>query len=377
MTRSSAPKRKRQRRLRGEGSITQRKDGRFVIRIELARDPLTNKRRTKTAYARTRADAVALLGTLNADAVAESTAKPDPGTVGAYFARWLREAVRPCVRSATYRWYEGAYRTHVCPYWEHLPLASIDAKHVTALYEALEANGVSARAFGQAVIWELIDRSPTDARVHAPRYTAPHVKPLTREQTDELLRAAKGEPNEALYVLAVYCGLRQGEIFALQWEDVLLEKGRGELRIKHTLTDTKGPDKLGALKTKGSRRTITLPLPVVHALTAHRKNTVSKDYVFTSSRGKPLHRSNFERRDFFPLLEKARLPRIRFHDLRHTAATMMLSIGVNAQVVAQILGHARVTMTLDVYAHVLPSMQQEAVGLINRAARNRARKVAK
>jgi integrase len=370
---------KHRRRLRGEGTIVHRKDGRFVARVEIA--PLNGKRRQRFAYARTRQDAIVALERLRAQVAKDGAAKANPGTVGAFFTRWLEQSVKPRVRVSTYKWYEQAYRVHIKPYWHDTPLERIDHHALADLYHTLEQEGVSPRgrqrihatlrrAFGQAERWDLIDKNPTRL-VDAPRYRAPQIHALTLDQIGAFLAACRDDRLEALYTLAVYCGLRQGELFGLQWDD--LDLAAGELRVRRTISDSSGKLEAVEPKTRGSRRVIVLPKPVLSALVAHRKKSHSPLWVFTDSEGNLLRRSNLERRSFFPLLERAGLPRIRFHDLRHSAATMLLSMGVHPKVVAEMLGHARVTMTMDVYAHVLPSMQRGAIDLVNRELAKRGK----
>src|SRR5829696_2841027 len=187
-----------------------------------------------------------------------------------------------------------------------------------------------------------------------------------QKQVRVLFDAARGDRLEALYVLAVTTGLRQGELLGLKWDDIDLEVGT--LQVRHTLTTAKGGPVLSAPKTKGSRRTVRLSQTALEALRSHPGASIGGDrpgagslwsengLIFASESGSPLPRQHITARRFKPLLKRAGLPEIRFHDLRHTCATLLLSKNVNPKVVSEMLGHASIAITLDTYSHVLPTM---------------------
>jgi integrase len=174
---------------------------------------------------------------------------------------------------------------------------------------------------------------------------------------------------EALYVQAVTIGLRQGEPLGLRWEDVDFEDGL--VRVRRTLTRNKRRLLLGEPKTKRSRRTVQLTEAAVQALKEHRARQKQQmerlgdhyedqGLIFATQKGTLVNPTNLKKRSFEPLLEKAGLPSIRFHDLRHTCATLLLSSNVNPKIVSEMLGHATSAITLDTYSHVLPNMQKGA-----------------
>ena len=202
------------------------------------------------------------------------------------------------------------------------------------------------------------------------------MRPLSPEQARRLLEAARGDRLEALYVLAVHCGLRQGELLGLRWEDVDLEAGT--LHVRRTLTLAKDGPKFMAPKTAKSRRQIRFTTGAVEALKRHhdrqfeectRLTGLWQDYglVFATTIGTPINPRNLTGRSFKPLLKQAGLPDIRFHDLRHTCATLLLREGVNVKVVSEMLGHASIIITLNTYSHVLPDMQDSAADAMEAA----------
>lgn len=225
------------------------------------------------------------------------------------------------------------------------------------------------KALAQAVKWLMVPRNVTEA-AQAPSPAPKEIRPLNKEQVGALLEAASGDPLETLYRLAISTGMRQGELLALKWEDVELD--RGLVRIRHTLTREKGHFYLGEPKTKGSRRTVRLTQDVISSLNDHYRQQLEQkmknrtsweehDFVFTTQTGNLLNPTNLRNRSFRPLLEKAGLPPIRFHDLRHTTATLLLKQEVPPKHVSALLGHTTVAMTLNIYSHILPDMGDRVV----------------
>ena len=210
------------------------------------------------------------------------------------------------------------------------------------------------------------------------------MNPLTPAQARTLLEAAHAESDrlEALYVLAVTIGLRQGESLGLEWDDVDLEGGM--LQVRRTLTAAKGGPVLSAPKTRGSRRSVKLPQTASDALRSHLERQLAEiaeiaeidrvgslwqenGLIFASEVGKPMDRRYVTTHRFKPLLKRAGLPQVRFHDLRHTCTTLLLSKNVNPKVVSEMLGHASIAITLDTYSQVLPDTQDSAARAMEEA----------
>ena len=197
----------------------------------------------------------------------------------------------------------------------------------------------------------LIARNVTES-VDPPRPQTVEIRPLSVQQVKALLRAVRGDKLEALYVLAVTTGLRQGELIGLKWGD--LDLNAGVLRVRRTVF-------VGAInppKTARSNRTVRLTEEAIRALTNHSRES---EWVFSTKVGTPISCHNLTNRSWKPLLRKVGLPDIRFHDLRHTCATLLLTKGVHPKIVQEMLGHSSITITLDLYSHVLPDMQEKAV----------------
>ena len=212
--------------------------------------------------------------------------------------------------------------------------------------------------------------------VDPPRRAHYEITALTMEQAQKLLETAKGHNMEALFMLALTTGMRRGEILALKWQDVsFIEK---TIQVRRTFTRTPGNRYVEAeTKTKKSRRSIVLTQMVVDLLIQHRvqqaearreagEHWQERDLVFCTSLGTPLNPNKVLER-FKTLLKRVGLPDMRFHDLRHSAATILLTMRVHPKIVQELLGHNQISMTMDIYSHVLPTMQGDAMSQLNDA----------
>jgi integrase len=231
------------------------------------------------------------------------------------------------------------------------------------------------KALKQAVRWGYMTKNPADD-VDAPRVHTEEVHPLTRDEARRFLKVIRGDRLEALYVLALHTGLRQGELLALRWEDVDIEEKT--LIVRRTITKDGGKLLIGSTKTAKGRRTVKLTRDAAEALREHLTRQLEEidglgDYyqpgglVFATMKGTLLNPSNLRKRSFAPLLVRAGLPHMTFHQLRHTAATILLLKNVNPKIVSEMLGHASIAITLDTYSHVLPNMQDSAVAAMEEA----------
>jgi integrase len=371
------------RRGNGEGSITRRKDGLYMARYTV-QTPTGKKR--KALYGKTRQEVAEKLTRAMADRDGGLIFDADNMKVGEYLERWLVDSVLDTVRPTTYERYEQIVRIHIRPALGAIKLKNLAPVHVRGLYREKLQAGLSARtvqyihvtlhkALKQAVQDGLIPRNTTEA-VKPPQVRREEIRPLSAEQVKVLLETACGDRLEALFVLAIHTGLRQGELLGLKWEDVDLEDGT--LRVRRTLATAKGGPVLMAPKTKSSRRSVKLTQGAMDALRSHLKGQLQEidgagslwqenGLVFASEIGEFLDRRYLTSRRFKALLERAQLPEIRFHDLRHTCATLLLSSNVNPKIVSEMLGHATIAITLDTYSHVLPNMRDQAAQAMEEA----------
>lgn len=377
----------RKRRGRNEGSVFQRADGRWSASVTVGVNA-NGRRVRKVVYGATKGEAQEKLLRLQSAKLDGMLADSGKLTLAAFLERWLEDSARPTIRNATYASYKGIVDNHVSPKIGGIRLDRLTPAHVQGLYAALEREGASChirrlahavlrRSLKQALKWGMVPRNVCDA-VEPPRIARRDIQPLTGDQVAQLFSAAEGDRLEALYVVAVATGLRLGELFGLQWKDVDLDGGA--ITVRYTLSEVNGKLTLAEPKTAKGRRRVELPGIAVDALLSHRKAMLAEGslgggYVFCNQSGGPLRRSHFHSQQFKPLLKSAGLPSIRFHDLRHTAATLLLGEGVHPKVVQERLGHSQISVTLDTYSHVLPTMQRDAANRLETMFRAGAEKL--
>jgi len=297
-------------------------------------------------------------------------------TVSGYMTRWLEDFAKANLAPRTYHNYKLQIREHISPAFGMMKLSKLDTPNIQTLYTAKLRGGLkpsSVRyihavlhcALKKAVELRLIPRNPA-ASARPPKIRHEEITPLDAQQARLLLEAAKGDRFECLYILSLTCGLRMGEALGLKWSDIDLEAGT--LRVNRQLQRIREGGGLVFSEPKNaSRRTIDLPQRALEALKSYRKRQLEEqlragtkwqdnNLIFASGKGTPLDAQNIVNRYFKPLLHRADLPEIRWHDLRHTCATLLLSRGTHPKMVQHLLGHGSIQLTLDRYSHWIPSM---------------------
>lgn len=303
-------------------------------------------------------------------------------TVADYLDSWLKGKAATLTPESARR-YEGRL-ARLLPYIGTLKLVKLQAGDLRNAYAALgeEVSGTTVQLIHGVIHAALRDaeREGLTARnvaslVSPPRRDTKEHRTLSPEDARELLAAARGEPLEAFWVLAITTGLRLGELQALKWEDVDIARRR--LRVRRTLAEDGKPIFSASTRKKNHARTVWLADGVIASLERHRDlqdaqraqaGEVWQEHglVFTVGTGNPLDGRNLRARQFPKLLAKAGLSDMRIHDLRHSAASLLLADGVPVKVVSEMLGHADVTTTLRVYAHVLEGAQEQAASYMDR-----------
>ena len=371
------------RRGRGEGAVYLRNDGRWVGSINV--EATDGKRKRKYFYGGTKQEAQDKVNTALYTQKQGMLATGPQQTLKKYFEHWLENVHKHHIRISTYNKYRYTLRKHIIPALGHIQLQKLTSAHIEAFYSRKIEEGLAPEtingfhgllhnALSHAMVQNLVSKNVCDA-VSPPRIIKHEVTPLTVDQSRTLLLHAKGHRIlEAMLALTLTSGMRRGELLGLKWQDVDLTEGSLQIRRTVGRIGTFGL-KESEPKTPSSRRKITLPHFVIKALKQHEERQDEErlqagaswrdlDLVFTNTHGgyiEPAHLNVW----FTNLLKEAGLPHIRFHDLRHGVATFLLAIGVPAKVVQELLGHSQISMTMDTYSHVLPSMQRDAMDKLN------------
>ncbi len=366
-----------------EGHVRQRQNGLWEARVQL-------ERRRVSLYGKTQAEVLGKLAEAKKAQAEGRSPLPDRSTVGAFLDQWL-ETVKSSARPKTYESYETTVRLHLKPAIGNLPIVKLTAVDVQAMLTKLSKTRravgkkenrasqpvisartveycllVLRRALNKAVAWNLVSRNVATV-VNPPRVVRETVGSLDQSQAVAFLEHIRGHRLEALYSVALAIGLRRGEALGLRWSDVNLETGT--ITVRNQLQRVSGKLALVEPKTRQARRAIDLPSFAVKALESHRKRQhverlaaeetwQETGYVFTTRVGTPIEPRNITRH-FGAAIRRAKLPALRFHDLRHTCASLMLAQGVHPRAVMEILGHSRIGLTMDTYSHVLPSVKKE------------------
>lgn len=373
---------------KGEGSIYQRSDGRWVAQVEAGRSP-AGRRRYARAVRRTRQEAQAALRELQRNADAGVT--PDrTSTVAAYLEWWLANVLPGTVRESTAELYAKNIRLYVIPNVGTVRLAKLTPAHVMTMLRRLEADGkapltrrharaVLVKALGWAERTGMVTRNVA-ALVDGPRYAGTDAgDKMTATEAAAVITAASRHRLGALAVLVLRRGLRQGEALALRWSDVDLDSPPdGELTVRGTLKRRTGHGLyVDQPKTAAGQRTIPLGAELAAALAAHRKAQleerlaagglwVDTGHVFTTARGLPVDPREASRY-WGQWCDDAGVPRRRFHAARHTCATLLLEQGVPLEVVSAILGHSSLAITMDVYGRIGMDAKRRALTSLDQA----------
>ncbi len=365
------------RRGHGEGSIYQRKsDSKWVGTVDLGWSD--GKRKRKVVYGATRVAVREKMAELQRQ-LHEGSLPTGRQRVGPFLEDWLTVVLPSTnIRPSTVANYALVVRKHLVPALGHFWLDKLRPEDVQKFLNE-KAASLSPRSvqnlrtligasLQHAQKWGYVTRNV--ARLtNPPRLERKEVVPLSPEAARRLLSACKTDRLYALYAVALAIGLRKGEVSALRWADI--DFGAGTLRVTGTLKRMTGHGLVrDEPKTSRSRRTVPLPAVCLEALRSHRlaqaderlaqaERWQDSGYIFTTASGTPIDPRNLSRQ-FLAACERAQLPPTRFHDLRHTCASLLLAQGVQPRVVMETLGHSGISITMDLYAHVMPHQQRDA-----------------
>ena len=373
-----------------KGHIRERSPGRWAIVIEL-RNSATGKRRRKWhKFAGTKRNAqdecARLISELNGGLYIE----PAKITVGQFLDRWL-EHIKPLVSPRTHERYGELVTKNIKPLLGAVLLTKLRPMQISDAYaKALSSSHRKGKgglapstvrymhvilkaSMRQAMRWQIMARNPVDA-VDPPKVERGTMRTYDLAQTADLIDATRGTRTTITVILAVLCGLRRGEIAALRWHNVNLDAA--QLAVTESAEQTRAGVRYKNPKS-GNGRTVALSARVVNELRSHRVEQAQEllklgvpltddAFVVAQADGSPLQPRSLTRQWHVLLANNKTLPRIRFHDLRHAHATHMLSSGVHPKIASERLGHSKVGITMDLYSHVMPGMQEDAAARVDR-----------
>jgi integrase len=376
-----------------KGHIRERGKGNWYAVIDV-RDPATGRRKRKwhSLEAKGKRQAEIECATLVSSIKAGTYLEPNKTTLAHFIERWL-ENTKANVAPRTHERYAEIARKSIAPLLGAVILAQLKPAQISEAYTKALRGGrrdgkgglspqtvihmhrVLKQALKQAVQWEMIHRNPADA-VRPPKVEKHRFTTYDMSQTAALLEAVEGQRIYIPVLLAALCGLRRGEIAALRWCNVVLEKG--SIAVVESVEQMNGSTRLKETKS-GRVRTVSLPLTVRDALRAHRfaqaesmlklgVRLTDDSFVCVLDDGTPMQ-PTFITHEWLRAIKGTNLPQYRFHDLRHAHATHMLTSGTHVKVASERLGHSRVGITLDLYSHVLPGMQEDAAAKVDAALR--------
>jgi integrase len=370
------------RRGKGEGSIQHRSDGRWQGSY------VGSDGKRHYLYGARRRDVATKLTSALRDKEAGVYVAGPTQTLSEFLHSWLREAEQR-LKPRTIQRYAGIIRVHIEPKIGAVRVGRLTPQHLADLYDSLlkadrpqsaasvaQIHAVLHSALDRAVLWQLAPRNPADA-VKPPRPARRQMMVLAPAQVRAIIEATAGTEIGTLYAMASHTGMRQGELLALRWRDVNLEAGR--IEVNATLVRLSGRWTRGRPKSEAGIRSIGMTETVRSMLRRHkilqaqrhlaslRHRPDDGTLIFTDRWGDALNGFHITERQFKPLLRTLGLPPVRFHDLRHAFASLMLSRGVRVDLVSQMLGHSKPSMTLNIYAHLIPGDDEAALATIDAA----------
>ena len=373
------------RRANGEGNIRKRKDGRWEGRYTAGYDPESGKRIIKNVLGKTQAEVKERLKKAIEENVGIDYGRAKNYTVGNWLEVWYENYAKIKMRPSTYLTYHGYIENHIKPQLGKISLNDLTTLHLQQFYKKLLAEGrverieaqkqpkglsaktvrnihqIISSALKLAVEQRLIARNPADGCA-LPKAERKEMQTLPLEQLTSFLREAKDSGVFALYYIDLTTGLRRGELLALQWTDLDVENRT--LAVTKQVNRINGELVVSPPKTRNSVRTLALPQQAVDLLIAEHQKHPRNPYLFPSPKTGTMYDPDAFRRTHDKILKAIGAEHIRFHDLRHTFATLSLKSGVDVKTLSGALGHYSAGFTLNTYTHATAQMKQDAADAI-------------
>lgn len=332
------------------------------------KDPHTNKYREKSKGGfHTKKEAQLAAAEVEKKILNNTYTEITEMTLGSFIIEWMNSVAKNNMRPSTFSNRKIIINKRIIPELGSLKIKEITPPTIQNFYNKLYEEGLSTSyvrtihnllnsMFQHAYKWDMIHVNIMD-KVDAPKPTQKEMKTWNIDEINRFLKVSENEPTYIAFLLAIHTGMRIGEILGLRWKDI--DEVNKTIHITQTLVRIGGKVFFQEPKTKNSRRQIAITSQLLTELKKHKlRQSTEADLVVTTELGTPYNPRNLLR-VFDRLIKKAEVPKIRFHDLRHTHATLLLKLGENPKIVSERLGHSKVSITLDVYSHVLPDMQKQ------------------
>lgn len=390
----------------GEGSIYRRENGVWAALIPYF-DPASGTKKRMYLSGKTKKEVQEKLLKVEQQKNTGHLTAPSKITVKEWMTTWVNDYIKSHLRPTTYSLYKTMINAYIIPHLGALQLNKLQTADLQHFYQHLLEEGrikkskqqdtegqenkkaelppglapktvhrihqIINSALKQALAEHKIPFNPCDS-ARPPKPTTRPIQPLSAEQVQIFLKSIKDDWFYPVFITELGTGLRRGELLGLKWEDVDLKAATIQIRRSLVVVDGR-PELQEDVKTKTSKRNIPLPAEAVKILKKYKAKqaellltlgykVTGDDLVFTWQDGRPID-PGYIQKHFSKLLESAKLPHIRFHDLRHTFATLLLEAGEHPKVVQELLGHSNISTTLDLYSHVVPSMKAKAASTIN------------
>jgi integrase len=349
-----------------KGTVDKEGNSWFYV-VDLGKDEYGKRKRKKKRGFKTKKEAQQALTKLLHEVNSGTYVEPSNMKYEAFLQEWL-EGKRHTLSVQTFIMYEIYAKTHILPILGHIQLDKLTPISIQKFVSHIRGKGLADAtveriysivntSLNMAVKMQLIPKNVASL-IDKPKRNKNQLTVWDVEQVNRFLSVARESPYYMAFFLAIMTGMRQGEILGLSWKDVDLNKGL--LYVTQTLSHNGKSIMVGA-KTKTSIRSVALSPSTIAALKKHQDETGCNPsrLVVCSTTGTPVNPANL-RREWLKLIKLAEVPQIRFHDLRHTHASLMLKQGEHIKVVSERLGHSKIQMTLDTYSHIMPNMQKEA-----------------
>ncbi len=371
------------RRSNGEGNIRKRKDGRWEGRYTAGFDPATGKQVFKNVLGKTQNEVKEKLKKALEESQKLDFTRTGKYTVSRWMEEWFENVCKIKVRPSSHQTYRGYIDHHIAPYIGKTPIEKLSTMDLQKLCRKLMDKGrverieskkqpkglgpktvrnvmqVISSAMDFAVAQKIITDNPCKA-LELPKVEKQEMQTIPAEQLQAFLMEAKASGVYEMYYIELSTGLRRGELLGLKWQDI--DWSNAVITVRRQVARVNGEITEAPLKTKNSYRRVSISPQAIEVLKTQKAKT-SSEYVFPSPTGGPISPdsvNNMLKR----VLARAGIPKVRFHDLRHTFATIALQNGVDIKTVSSILGHFSAGFTLDTYAHVTTAAQKEAAATI-------------